>query len=247
MKRKEVFSGIKAAPPVIMRMDGRNFKESLARLGFRRPYDEAFARGMAAAARNLLADSGLGPAWAFVFSDEVNTLFEELPFDGRVEKLDSVVASFLSSALTLNLRQETPLAFDARVIPVHREEIIDYLVGRQSETWRNHMQSYGFYTLVAEGMSEREAAAKMKGMRFEDIHEMMWQRGVNLNETPGWQRKGVFIYRKKYEKEGYNPVTGEKVLVERVEIIEDWDPPVFGSDEGKALLRTVLQDAKPPI
>ncbi len=80
----------------------------------------------------------------------------------------------------------------------------------------------------------------MKGMKFEDIHEMMWQRGVNLNETPGWQRKGVFIYRRKYEKEGYNPVTGEKVRVERVEIIEDWDPPVFGSDEGKAFLRSLL-------
>jgi tRNA(His) guanylyltransferase len=223
-----------------MRMDGRNFKESLARLGFRRPYDVDFARGMVAAARSLLADSGLGPEWAFVFSDEVNVLFEELPFDGRVEKLDSVVASYLSSALTLNLKQDTPLAFDARVIPVHREEIADYLIGRQSEAWRNHMQSYGFYTLVAEGMGEREAAAKMKGMKFEDIHEMMWQRGVNLNETPGWQRKGVFIYRKKYEKEGYNPVTGENVIVERMEIVEDWDPPVFGSDEGKAFLRSLL-------
>jgi tRNA(His) 5'-end guanylyltransferase len=240
MKRKEVFSGIKAAPPVIMRMDGRNFKESLARLGFRRPYDEVFARGMVAAARSLLADSGLGPEWAFVFSDEVNTLFNELPFDGRVEKLDSVVPSWLSSALTLNLKQDTPLAFDARVIPAHREEIVDYLVGRQSEAWRNHMQSHGFYTLVAEGMGEREAAAKMKGLKFEDIHEMMWQRGVNLNETPGWQRKGVFIYRRKYEKEGFNPVTGEKVRVERVEIIEDWDPPVFGSEEGKAFLRSLL-------
>jgi tRNA(His) guanylyltransferase len=195
---------------------------------------------MVTAARSLLADSGLGPEWAFVFSDEVNVLFEELPFDGRVEKLDSVVASYLSSALTLNLKQDTPLAFDARVIPVHREEIADYLIGRQSEAWRNHMQSYGFYTLVAEGMGEREAAAKMKGMKFEDIHEMMWQRGVNLNETPGWQRKGVFIYRKKYEKEGYNPVTGENVIVERMEIVEDWDPPVFGSDEGKAFLRSLL-------
>ncbi len=240
MKRKEVFSGIKAAPPVIMRMDGRNFKESLARLGFRRPYDLAFARGMVAAARSLLADSSLGPAWAFVFSDEVSVLFEELPFDGRVEKLDSVAASWLSSALTLNLQQDTPLAFDARVIPVHREEVIDYLINRQSETWRNHMQSYGFYTLVAEGMGEREAAAKMKGMKFEDIHEMMWQRGVNLNATPGWQRKGVFIYRRKYEKEGHNPVTDENVRVERVEIVEDWDPPVFGSDEGKAFLRSLL-------
>jgi tRNA(His) guanylyltransferase len=240
MKRKEVFSEIRAAPPVIMRMDGRNFKESLARLGFLRPYDIAFARGMVAAARSLLEDSGLAPAWAFTFSDEISVLFEELPFDGRVEKLDSVVPSYLSSALTLSLKQPVPLAFDARVIPVHREEIIDYLINRQSEAWRNHMQSYGFYTLIAEGMGEREAAAKMKGMKFEDIHEMMWQRGVNLNETPGWQRKGVFIYRRAYEKEGLNPLTRKVVLVDRTEITGDWDPPVFGSDEGKAFLKSVL-------
>ncbi|HUL61557.1 MAG TPA: tRNA(His) guanylyltransferase Thg1 family protein [Methanocella sp.] len=240
MKRKEVFSGIRAAPPVIVRMDGRNFKDSLARLGFARPYDERFARGMVAAARSLLADSSLGANWAFVFSDEVSVLFDELPFDGRVEKLDSVAASYLASALTLALKQGVPLAFDARVIPVHREEVVDYLVGRQSEAWRNHMQSYGFYTLVAEGAGEREAAAKMKGMKFEDIHEMMWRRGVNLNATPGWQRKGVLIYRRKYEKEGHNPVTGKDVLVERAEIVEDWDPPVFGSDEGRAFLRSLL-------
>ena len=241
MKRKEVFSEIRTSPPVVVRADGRNFKESLLRLGFRRPYDLRFAQGMAAAAHRLLADSGLAPAWAFVFSDEVNVLFDEVPFDGRVEKLDSVVPSYLSSALTVALRQETPLAFDARVIPLHREEVVDYLVNRQSEAWRNHMQSYGFYTLVAEGVGEREAAARMKGLRFEDIHEMMWQRGVNLNETPGWQRKGIMIYREKYEKEGHNPLTGEDVVVERTEIVEDWSPPLFGSDEGKAFLRALLR------
>jgi tRNA(His) 5'-end guanylyltransferase len=240
LKRKEVFSGIRVSPPVIMRMDGRNFKESLGRLGFEKPYDQSFEEGMVRAVKSLLANSGLSPEWAFTFSDEVSVLFDELPFDGRLEKLDSVVASYLSSALTVALRQDAPLAFDARVIPVHREEVLPYLVNRQSEAWRNHMQSYGFYTLVASGMGEREAAARMHGMKFEDIHEMMWQRGVNLNETPGWQRKGVLVYRKRYEKEGLNPVTGEKVLVERAEIEALWDPPVFGSDEGKAFLREAL-------
>ena len=240
MKRKEIFSAIRAPPPVIMRLDGRNFKESLSRLGFHKPYDLKFEQGMVCAARMLLERSGMSPDWAFTFSDEVSLFFTELPFDGRVEKLDSVVPSFMASALTLALKVETPLAFDARVIPVHFEEIPAYLTNRQSETWRNHMQSHGFYQLVSEGMGEKEAAARMKGMKFEEIHELMWQRGVNLNETPGWQRKGVFIYRKKTEREGYNPIKAETVTVERREITEDWDPPVFTSEEGKMYLEQIL-------
>lgn len=241
MKRKEIFSALRVSPPVLMRLDGRNFKESLARLGYQKPYDVVFERGMVAAARALLEHSGLAPEWAFTFSDEINLLFGELPFDGRVEKLDSVVPSYAASALTIALELRTPLAFDARVIPLHPAEIREYLTGRQAEAWRNHMQSYGFYTLVSEGAGEKEAAAKMKGMKFEDIHELMWQRGVNLNETPGWQRKGVCVYRRRTEREGYNPVKGEKVTAERREIVEDWDPPVFASEEGQGYLRRLLE------
>ncbi len=235
-KAREIYSEIKALAPAILRADGRNFKETLAKLGLEKPYDARFAKAMVAAGRSLLEKSGLGPEWIYTFSDELNIFFKALPFDGRLEKLDSVIPSYLASALTLALGVDVPLAFDARVVPLHYEDVPGYLQWRQAEAWRNHMQSYGFYTLVGEGMPEKDASKKMKGMKFEDIHEMMWQRGVNLNETPAWQRKGVFIYKKTVEKEGYDPIKKEKVLVERTEIGEAWDVPLFGSKEGEALL-----------
>jgi tRNA(His) 5'-end guanylyltransferase len=102
------------------------------------------------------------------------------------------------------------------------------------------MQSYGFYTLVKEGVSEREASKRMHGMKFEDIHEMMWQRGINLGETPAWQRKGVFIYKKKVSKEGFDPVRQEKVMVTRTELAELWDPLIFNSKEGEEFLKNIL-------
>jgi tRNA(His) 5'-end guanylyltransferase len=239
-KAKEIYRDIKALPPVIVRADGRNFKESLARLRFEKPYDIRFERAMVSAGRSLLEDSGLGPGWAYTFSDELNVFFDTLPFDGRVEKLDSVVPSYLASALTLALKTEAPVAFDARVIPLHYEDVAGYLQWRQAEAWRNHMQSYGFYSLVKEGTPEREASKRMHGMKFEDIHEMMWQRGVNLNDTPAWQRKGVFIYKKMIEKEGYDPVKKKKVIVGRAEVEELWDPPLFGSKEGEEILKKLL-------
>ena len=235
-KAMEAYKDIKALPPVVVRADGRNFKESLARLGFAKPYDLKFEKAMAAAGRSLMEKSGLTPSWVYTFSDEFSIFFKELPFYGRVEKIDSVVPSYLSSALTLTLGADTPLAFDARIIPLHYEGVPGYLQWRQAEAWRNHMQSYGFYTLVAEGVKERDASRRMHGMKFEDIHEMMWQRGVNLNETPGWQRKGVFIYRKTVEREGYDPRKKISVPVERTEVEELWDPPLFGSEEGKKLI-----------
>jgi len=235
-KAMEIYKDIKALPPVVVRADGRNFKESLARLGLEKPYDLKFVKAMTAAGRSLMERSGLAPVWVYTFSDEFNIFFKELPFYGRVEKIDSVVPSFLSSALTLALGTDMPLAFDARIVPLHLGDAGGYLQWRQAEAWRNHMQSYGFYTLVKEGVKEREASGRMKGMKFEDIHEMMWQRGVNLNETPGWQRKGVFIHKKAIEKECYDPIKKKNIFVERAEVEELWDPPLFGSDEGKKLI-----------
>jgi tRNA(His) 5'-end guanylyltransferase len=239
-KARELYKDIRALPPLVARADGRNFKEALERLGLEKPYDARFERAMVSACRSLVVDSGLGPEWAYTFSDEVSAFFKVLPFDGRVEKLDSVLPSYLASALTVALKAEAPLAFDARVVPLHYEDVPGYLRWRQSEAWRNHMQSYGFYTLVKEGVPEMEASKRMYGMKFEDIHEMMWRRGVNLNDTPAWQRKGVFIYKKAIEKEGYDPVKKKKVAVKRSEVEELWDPPLFGSAEGEEFLKKIL-------
>ncbi len=239
-KAREIYKDIKALPPVMVRADGRNFKESLARLRFEKPYDIRFEKAMVSAGRSLIERSGLGPAWAYTFSDEVNVFFEVLPFDGRVEKLDSVVPSYLASALTLALKIDAPLAFDSRVIPLHYDDLAGYLQWRQAEAWRNHMQSYGFYTLVKEGVAEREASGMMHGMKYEDIHEMMWKRGVNLNDTPAWQRKGVFIYKKAVEKEGYDLKKKKKVRAERTEVDELWDPPLFGSSEGEEFFKKIF-------
>jgi tRNA(His) guanylyltransferase len=236
-KAREIYKDIKALPPAIVRVDGRNFKETLSRRGFEKPYDLKLEKAMVAASRSFIENSGLAVEWAYTFSDEINLFFTELPFDGRVEKIDSVVPSFLASALALGLGANEPLAFDSRVVPLHSEDVAGYLQWRQAEAWRNHMQAYGFYTLIKEGISERAAAKMMRGMKFEGIHEMMWQRGINLGETPAWQRKGVFIHKKAVEKEGYDPVRKKKVIVERAKIEELWDPPLFGSEEGIELLK----------
>ena len=69
---------------------------------------------------------------------------------------------------------------DCRTIPLCLEEIGVYLAERQDETWRNHVFSYGFYMLVEEGLSTTLAMERLRGMKEHEIHELVYQKGINL-------------------------------------------------------------------
>jgi len=47
MKDREIYAEMRCIPPVVVRADGRNFKNTLSGLGFKKPYDLTFARAMA--------------------------------------------------------------------------------------------------------------------------------------------------------------------------------------------------------
>jgi tRNA(His) guanylyltransferase len=215
----EIYSEIKARAPVVVRADGRGFKKILE--SWKKPYDLEFARSLTGASVAFFSQSGLSPALAFAFSDEISLLFLEAPFLGRVEKLDSVVSGFLSGALSLVLGRV--LAMDCRTIPLCRDEIADYLAERQDEAWRNHVFSYGFYMLLADGLSSSQAMERLRGIRESEIHELVFAKGVNLAKTPAWERRGVLVYRRGGQ------------------IVEDWELPLFSEDAGRRYLREVLQ------
>jgi Uncharacterized conserved protein len=197
---REIYGDIKAIPPLIVRADGRNFRRVLSG-EFEKPYDERFAKGMAEAVAIFFKTSGFDPKLAYIFSDEINLFFPQVPFKGRIEKLDSVIAGFLASALTIVLDFKDAIAFDARVIPVcSREDVWGYLVQRQAEAWRNHINAYGYYGLQESGLSEKEAEERLKGMKAVQVHELLFRTGINLNETPRWQRRGILIAKERYEK-----------------------------------------------
>lgn len=217
-----IFSELRVRSPFFVRVDGRGFGRMLR--DFRKPYDLGFARSIVSAAKVFLESSGLAPILAYTFSDEVNILFLDEPFRGRLEKLDSVTASYISSSLSISLGKV--VSMDARVIPVCREEILCYLQESQAEAWRNHVFSYGFYALVDEGKSHADAMGAIRNMRESDIHEMLFQRGVNLARTPAWERRGVMIYRSS---------SG---------ILEDWELPLFTTENGRRFLEEILSAAE---
>jgi tRNA(His) 5'-end guanylyltransferase len=120
---------------------------------------------------------------------------------------------------------------------------MEYLVNRQAEAWRNHINAYCQQALIEEGMDSRKAAEKLKGLPAKDLHEMMHVRGINLATTPAWQRRGTLIYKKITEKQGFNPITKETVIAERSSVFAESDLPLFASPEGKGFLAKVLGGA----
>ncbi|HUS76167.1 MAG TPA: tRNA(His) guanylyltransferase Thg1 family protein [Methanothrix sp.] len=214
----EIYSGLRARAPLVVRADGRGFKKVLE--GSKKPYDIDFARSMTGSVESFFLDFGLSPTLAFTFSDEISLLFLEAPFAGRVEKIDSLIAGFLSAALSLDLGR--PVSMDCRTIPLCGAEICEYLIERQDETWRNHVFSYGFYMMLEEGLNPTQAMEKLRGLREHDIHELVFQKGINLAKTPAWERRGVMVYR----KDGL--------------VAADWQIPLFSSEEGISLLAEII-------
>ena len=218
----EIYSHLKVRSPLVVRADGRGFKKVLE--DRKKPYDLDFARCMVRAAERLFLDSGIAPNLAFTFSDEISMVFQQAPFAGRVEKVDSVIAGFLSASLSLDLGRV--VCMDCRIIALCENEIVDYLVERQDETWRNHVFSYGFYMLMKEGLTAFAAMERLRGMKEREIHELVFQKGINLAKTPAWEKRGVLVYRK-----------DEK-------LVQDWEPKLFREEDGHKLLRSILLDKK---
>jgi tRNA(His) guanylyltransferase len=240
MENREIFSTITTIPPVFVRLDGRTFHRLAENLQLKKPFDDRFSDAMVQVCVALIADSGLCPELAFTFSDEISLFFTRLPFGGRVEKIDSVAASYAASALTTALGGTIILSFDARVIPATPEYAMEYLANRQNEAWRNHLNGYCQQALIEEGISAKKAAARLKGIPARELHEMMHVRGFNLAMTPAWQRRGILVYKKITEKEGYNPITQEHVLAARSAVTVDRDLSLFTSPEGKEFLEKLL-------
>lgn len=238
----EIYANLRAIPPVIIRVDGRGFKNLLYKQGFEKPFDYRFASAMAGAAESLAHQSGLHPVIAYTFSDEINILLTDqvLPFNGRIEKLVSVMASHIASTITMSL-DISPVAFDGRVIPLHPHQITEYLIWRQLEAWRNCINGYGHYTLRSTGLSGRDAALRMQGMRSSDIHEMLFRHDINLDKVPAWHRRGVMVHRDECVKCGYDPVRGVEVTANRKKVVQNWNLPIFASDDGVELVRRLVE------
>ena len=228
MKEYEVYSSLKVPKnsKIIVRLDGRSFHKLARDLNLTKPYDENFYRVMANVCEDLFKE--FSSSFVYTFSDEISLLLEKIPFDGRVEKINSVIASYTASAFVMHYGTDfkKPPAFDSRIIPISDEDILKYFKWRQDESWKNCIAAHGISFLKSK-YSNDEANDKINGLNSSDIHELLYQNGINLNDVETYKKRGIAVYRKNKKVVGFNKKENRQQESYRTYTYVDWEVPKF--------------------
>ena len=91
---------------------------------------------------------------------------------------------------------------------------------------RRAMRFHCYWTLRQKGESVSQATWFLEGMSVADKNELLFQNGMNFNDVPKWQKRGIGLYWSNYVKAGVNPVTQENVSAVRRQICTDYDLPM---------------------
>ncbi len=113
---------------------------------------------------------------------------------------------------------------------------------RQADATRCALNGWCYWTLRKSGKSVEEATALLEGQSVAFKNELLFQQGINFNDLPAWQRRGVGLYWEVYEKQGYNPIENKAVVTERRRIKVDEELPAIDA-YGEFIFRPI--DAEP--
>ncbi|WP_433176317.1 tRNA(His) guanylyltransferase Thg1 family protein [Actinoallomurus sp. CA-150999] len=238
MRALEWFHSLTVLPGAwaVVRVDGRSFSR-FTENRFDKPFDVRFSGFMTEAARALV--TALGGRYAYTESDEISVLLDRSSdlFGREVEKLVSIAASVATAAFTLAVGE--PVHFDARVwMGTGVGDVVDYFSWRQADAARCALNGWCYWTLRGEGRSGREATRMLQHTSVADKNELLFARGVNFNDVPVWQRRGIGLWWESFERPGRDPVRGAVTAVRRRLHVES-DLPM--KDDYRDLVRRIAE------
>ena len=204
---------------IVVRLDGRGFTK-MTKKRFEKPFDIRFREMMLQVTKELIENSGFKIIYGYTQSDEISLLFDpyENSFGRKVRKINSTLAGIASAKASMILGEL--VTFDCRVVPLpNMDRVKDYFLWRQADSHRNALNGWCYWVLRKEGKSRREATAILSGKGDAFKNELLFERGINYNDVPAWQKRGVgFCYDTVY-KTGVDPRTGETKKVRRNALI----------------------------
>lgn len=183
--------------PIVARIDGRSFS-SFTR-DMEKPYDEALSSAMNEVCAALVEKSHA--RIGYVQSDEISLAFladrpeSSVFFDGRVQKLTSVLASLAASIMTRTMvRYSSRLPhFDCRVMQVPtKAEAANCFLWRWNDAVKNAISG-----LACKHFSPKQ----LHGVHGGEMLAMLAAKGVDFNAMPLAYRVGTFWRRGTIERE----------------------------------------------
>lgn len=214
-RAREYFHSLRVLPGAwtVIRVDGRGFSR-FTEQRFDKPFDARFCDLMVVTAHALLTE--LGGRYAYTESDEISLLLDPASdlFGRSVEKLVSISAGIATAAFTHAATE--PAHFDARLwVGVGVEDVADYFSWRQSDAARCALNGWCYWTLRKDGQSPRQASGALEGASTAEKNEMLFRHGINFNDLPTWQRRGIGLWWETYEHPGFDPIRGIDVTTTR--------------------------------
>ncbi len=182
--------------PVMSRLDGKAF-HTFTR-GLKRPYDKRLSDLMVATTKFLVGE--FNAHIGYTQSDEITLIWlannyeSEMCFDGRILKLNSILAAkcsvFFNSVFPIILPEKannTPV-FDCRVWNVpNKTEAINCLIWRQNDATRNSI------SMAAQSCFSHK---QLQGKSCNEMQEMLFsEKGINWNDYPNFFKRGTFVRR----------------------------------------------------
>jgi tRNA(His) 5'-end guanylyltransferase len=137
-------------------------------------------------------------------SDEISLLFysadnkSQIFFDGKVQKMNSVLASMTTAyfnhhkASALPERKDRLANFDSRVWSVpNLEEAANVFLWRERDASKNSVS-----------MAAREfySHKELHGKSSNEMQELLFQKGVNWNDYPPFFKRGTFVQRRTIQR-----------------------------------------------
>jgi tRNA(His) 5'-end guanylyltransferase len=196
--------------PVLARMDGRSFHTFTK--GLKRPYDKRLSDLMIAVTKFLVQETNA--RCGYVQSDEISLVWlaedweSDIFFSGKLQKMNSVLASLTSTYFNLLLPQYLPEkvptisnkdtvptvpVFDSRVFQVPTNfEAVNCFIWREQDATRNSVQ------MAAQSCFSHADCQNKSGSELQD---MLWkQMDINWNDYPNFFKRGTYVRRKNIER-----------------------------------------------
>ena len=198
--------------PVYARIDGRAF-HTFCR-GLDKPFDLEFVDIMQYTCKQLVSKTNA--ILGYVQSDEISLAWldpNKAPFDGRLFKLQSVLAAMATSIFTQTIYsgveyekskakyiklaercQKQDVCFDCRVFQLpNEEELANCFLWRENDAYRNSISM-----LAQAYFSHKE----LQGKSSAEMQEMYYQKtGKNYNDLESHLKRGTYFQRKLFEEE----------------------------------------------
>lgn len=212
---------------MVARIDGRGFTRLTKKEhSFEKPFDERFRDLMVETVKHLM-NSGFKVLYAYTESDEISLLFDihEDVFSRKLRKYNSILAGEASAKFSLLLGDIG--AFDCRISQLPRtKDVVDYFRWRHEDAHRNALSAHCYWLLRKKGKTARQATREIEGKSTSFKNELLFQNGINFNEIPSWQKRGIGMYWQTFDKEGWNPIKKEKIVTKRRGIKIDMELPL---------------------